>query len=81
MPVLLREGWRDELAQIHRAVADQYRESPTARAVFLRRAAESHDAAGAPEQAVEALTEAIEVAPDYLPAAEERLRLELRSRP
>ena len=75
----LREGWRDELALIHRAVAEQYRESPSARAVFLRRAAESHQADDAPERAVEALTEAIEVAPDYLPAAEERLRLALAS--
>lgn len=75
----LREGWRGELARIHRAVAELYRESPSARAVFLRRAAESHEADGVPERAVEALTEASTVAPDYLPAAEERLRLELVS--
>jgi tetratricopeptide (TPR) repeat protein len=75
----LREGWRDELALIHRAVADLYRGSPAAQAVFLRRAAESHEAAGVPEQAVDALTEAIGVAPDYLPAAEAWLRLELLS--
>ena len=75
----LREGWRDELALIHRAVAEQYRDSPSAQAVFLRRAAESHAADGANDKAVEALTEAITAAPDYLPAAEERLRLELAS--
>ncbi|MFH2005687.1 MAG: hypothetical protein ABI333_03760 [bacterium] len=73
----LRQGARDELLKIYRALSTQFQESPEAQAVFLTRAAESGIAADDPEAAGEAIAAACAAAPSYLPAAEERLRLAL----